>query len=158
MATTIDTPALLQSEAQQTASIRLQMAREDIQKVMHPAIQELMGTIAAQGIVPAGPLISHHFRIDPAVFDFEISIPVSIPVQASGRVVPSALPAAFVARTNYRGPYEGLGEAWCEFQQWLKAQGHKNAGGPWERYVKGPESGDDPAQWLTELNQPIERG
>ncbi|HEX6592690.1 MAG TPA: GyrI-like domain-containing protein [Moraxellaceae bacterium] len=157
MATTIDTPALLQSDRQQTASIRLQMPRADIQKEMGPAIQELMATIAAQGVVPAGPLISHHFRIDPAVFDFEVSIPVNLPVQASGRVVPSELPAALVARTNYRGPYEKLGDAWCEFQQWIKAQGHETAGGPWERYLKGPESGADAAQWLTELNQPIKR-
>ena len=29
------------------------------------------------------------------------------------------------------------------------------ADGLWERYLAGPETGPDPAQWRTELNQPL---
>jgi hypothetical protein len=31
-----------------------------------------MAAVAAQGIAPAGPWFTHHLRMDPATFDFEI--------------------------------------------------------------------------------------
>jgi effector-binding domain-containing protein len=62
------------------------------------------------------------------------------PVAATGRVHASQLPAAMVARTVYRGPYEGLDPAWGEFNEWIAAEGHKPAKDFWECYVSGPES------------------
>jgi effector-binding domain-containing protein len=96
--------------------------------------------------------------MDPKVFDFEVGVPVSKPVAPAGRVEPGELPAATVARTVYHGGYEGLGNAWGEFDRWLAAEGHKAAGSLWECYVSGPESGSDPAKWRTELNRPLVPG
>ena len=107
----IDTPQILQTEVQLAAVIRLTIPREEIQKVMGPGFGELMSTIVRQGLMPAGPAFSHHFNMDPAIFDFEIGVPVSQPVTATGRVKPGQLPAAKVARTVYHGGYEGLGPA-----------------------------------------------
>ena len=152
----IDTPVKVSTEKQATAAIRLKMPRADIQKVMEPAIHELMGALVAQGIAPAGPLSSYHFRIDTAYFDFEICIPVSKPVIPAGRVINSALPAVTVMRTNYHGPYENLGEAWGQFHAAIGTDKGCESGGLWECYVKGPESSPDPAQWITELNQPVQ--
>lgn len=151
----IDSPVKVSTEKQATAAIRLAMPRADIQKFMDPAIQELFAALAAQGIAPAGPLSSYHFRIDPAFFDFEICIPVAKPVQAVGRVINSELPAATVMRTHYHGPYEGLGTAWGEFHATIGVESGCESGGLWESYVKGPESSPDPAQWITQLNQPL---
>jgi effector-binding domain-containing protein len=93
--------------------------------------------------------------MDPKVFDFEISVPVTRPIVATGRVQPSYLPAAKVARTVYHGPYEGLGGAWAEFMTWIEAGGHMPAENLWERYLIGPESTPDPAVWQTELSRPL---
>jgi len=65
------------------------------------------------------------------------------------------LPAVRVARTVYHGPYEGLGEAWAVFMDWVEAQGLKPAENRWECYATGPESGLDPAKYRTELNRPL---
>lgn len=151
----IDTPQITQAKAQETAVIHFTIPRSEIQNVMGPGISEVMETIAAQGITPAGPFFSHHFRMDPEVFDFEIGIPVSSPVTASGRVEPGTLPAATVARTVYQGGYEGLGPAWREFDAWMKAEGHNPEENRWEFYVAGPESGPDSSQWRTEFNRPL---
>jgi effector-binding domain-containing protein len=150
----LDTPEITQSEAQQTAVIRFTIPRAEIRHAMGDGIAELMSTLAAQGIAPAGPL---HLRTDPAIFDFEIGVPVATPVAATGRVTMGALPSARVARTVYRGPYEGLGPAWGEFDAWIAANGHTAAPGLWERYVAGPESSTDPTTWQTELNRPLVR-
>ena len=151
----IDTPLIVQTQAQLAAVIRLTIPRAEIQQVMGPAIGEVMGALAGQGIVPAGPVFSHHFRMDPATFDFEVGVPVASPVTEMGRVKRSQLPAALVARTVYRGPYEGLGQAWGEFETWLHAHGHTGAPNLWECYLAGPESSPDPANWQTQLNRPL---
>jgi effector-binding domain-containing protein len=82
-------------------------------------------------------------------------VKVAAPVKATGRVKPSELPAAKVARTVYSGPYEGLPAAWGEFSEWMKASGHETAADLWEVYSVGPQSTPDPASWRTELNRPL---
>ena len=93
--------------------------------------------------------------MDPATFDFEIGVPVTAPVAASGRVKAGHLPATTVARTIYHGPYEGLGGAWGEFDAWIAANGHTPRPDLWECYVVGPEASPDPANWRTQLNRPL---
>ena len=153
----LDKPEIVQTAAQHAAVIRLTIPRQEIQNVMGPGITELMKTVAAQGVAPAGPIFSHHLRMDRGIFDFELGVPVTGPVAPTGRVKAGQLPAAQVARTVYRGPYEGLGPAWAEFDAWIAAAGHKPAADLLECYVAGPESSSDPATWRTELNRPLSR-
>ena len=151
----IDTPRICQTAAQLNAIIHLTIPREEIRNVMGPGISELMATVAAQGIALTGPWFTHHLRMDPATFDFEISVPVASPVTAAGRVKASQWPAMKVARTVYQGAYEGLSDAWGEFNAWIAAQGLTPGPDLWECYVAGPESSPDPATWRTELNRPL---
>src|SRR5208337_1587042 len=120
----LDTPQIVRTAPQRTALIRITVARAEIRNVMGPGRSELMAAVAAQGIGAAGPWFSHHLRIDPQIFDFEIGVPVTAPVTAVGRVKPGHWPAITVARTVYHGSYEGLGAAWEEFDAWIVTNGH----------------------------------
>lgn len=151
----IDTPQVVRSTLQIAAAIRVTIPRAQIRNVMGPGLQELLAGVAAQGIAVIGPWFTHHMKMDPDIFDFEIGVPVAAPVAAAGRIGPSQLPAVKVARTVYRGPYEGLSDGWNELHQWLCANGHTPAENLWERYVVGPESDVEPSQWQTELNRPV---
>jgi effector-binding domain-containing protein len=151
----LDEPKIIQSEVKRTAVIHLTIPRDKIQEEMGPGHNELMSTLKEQGITPTGPWFSHHLRMDPAVFDFEIGVPVSAEVKPTGRVKSGTLPATKVARTTYRGGYEGLGSAWGEFDAWLKKNGHSTAPDLWEVYAAGPETGNDPSLYRTELNRPL---
>jgi effector-binding domain-containing protein len=151
----IDTPQIVQTAPQQVALIHLTIPKADIQTMMGPGISEVLSTIAAQGITPTGPWLTHHLKMAPDSWDFEISVPVASAVKPAGRVKPGTLRAARVARTNYHGPYEGLGDGWGELMQWIAANGHKPAPDLWECYAAGPESGPDPTKWRTELNRPL---
>ncbi|WP_199732652.1 MULTISPECIES: SRPBCC domain-containing protein [Corallococcus] len=151
----IATPQITQTEDQPIAVIHVTIPRAEIQQVMGPGISELMATVAAQGLKPTGPWFTHHLRITPDTFDFEIGVPVTTPVKAAGRVKPGLWPAMKVARSVYQGPYEGLGQAWGEFGAWIEQQGLTPAQDLWEVYVAGPESGPDPKTWRTELNRPL---
>jgi effector-binding domain-containing protein len=152
----IDAPVILKAPAQHVASIHLTVPRAEIQQVMGPGISDVMVAIAAQGVAAAGPWLTHHLRMDPRIFDFEICVPVKSPIRASGRVQPGLLRATRVARTVYHGPYEGLGEAWGQFIAWIEKAGHRAAADLWEIYAEGPETSPDPSLWKTELNKPLD--
>jgi effector-binding domain-containing protein len=151
----LSAPEQIRTTTTPTAVIRLKVPRREIQTVMGPAFGELMATLGAQGIAPAGPFFTHHFRMDPEFFDFEAGIVVSRPVQPAGRVLPSELPARTVIRAIYSGGYEGLGAAWGELKTRVAEQSLPTAEDLWECYTTGPESSPNPADWRTELNQPL---
>ena len=118
-------------------------------------IREVLEAVEAQGWKPAGPLHSYHLRTSSTEFDFEVGVAVAKPITPTGRVRMSGLPAARVARTIYRGPYEGLFGAWSEFGEWMKSEGRKGTGQVWERYMVAPDTEPDPSHWQTELNIPL---
>ncbi len=151
----IDNPQIVQTTAHQAAIIRLTIPRSEMMKAFGPAVQELMATLTEQGVKPVGAVFAHHLRMPPDVFDFELGVEVSTPVKPAGRVKPGQLPKAKVARTVYHGPYQGLPDAWGEFVQWMKANGHEQAEDLWEVYMVGPQSSPDPTNWRTELNRPL---
>ena len=151
----LDEPRVLDLPTRLLARISLTVPRSEIQEVMGSGLQELMGSLAKQGITPAGPWFTHHLRMDPEVFDFEVCVPVSSEVAATGRVRPGTWPAMHAVQTSYHGPYEGLGEAWGRFDNWIAAQGLKPAPDLWECYATGPEGNPDPSSWRTEMTRPL---
>ena len=150
-----DPPQIVQTAAQLTAQIHLVVPRDQMQHVMGPGIAEVMAAVSAQGIDVTGPWFTHHRVVDEATFNFEICVPVAAPISPTGRVVAGTLPAAVTARTVYHGGYEGLGEAWVDFDRWIISQGHSPATDLWESYTTGPESSENPADWRTQLNRPL---
>jgi len=151
----IDEPTIVETQAQQAAFIHVTCPREKIQEVMGPGYMELMEALKAQGVQPAGPWFTHHLKMDPKVFDFEICVPVSSPVKPAGRMQTREIPSRKVVRTIYRGGYEGLPDAWGAFDEWIKKHGHKISDDLWEVYTTGPEFGSDSSKWQTELSRPL---
>ncbi len=62
----LDTPQILDTTALLAAVIPMTIPRAEIQQVMGPAIAEVMAVVHAQGLVPSGPVFSHHLRLTPA--------------------------------------------------------------------------------------------
>jgi len=151
----IATPEIVQTKPEMAAVIHLTIPRAEMMKSFGPAVGELVAELAKQGLTPQGAVFAHHLTMSAATFDFELGFRINTPVKANGRVKPCELPAARVARTIYSGPYEGLHPAWGEFNQWMKANGLRQAAGLWEVYSVGPETTPDPANWRTELNRPL---
>lgn len=146
-------PSIVTSEEVQYAAIRVVATWQEMREVMGPTRQEVYDAVAAQGIEPAGSWFTHHFRAPTDSLEFEICVPVSKPVVAAGRVYPAVWKATRLARTVYVGGYEGLGDAWGTFIDWIAAQGHKASGELWERYVVQTDT--DPAACRTELSKEL---
>lgn len=153
--TYITAPQQLRTEPITTARIRLRIPRTGMQQLLPPALQELFGTLAAQGITPIGPWFAHHIELPTDHFHFDASVPVEPTVQPTGRVEPGHIPAMTIVRTLYRGPYTHLPEAWGEFRAWALAQNLPTAPEIIERYITNPNDTPDPAALQTELVWPL---
>ncbi|MBY0506977.1 MAG: GyrI-like domain-containing protein [Bryobacteraceae bacterium] len=151
----IEHPVVTETVAQLAAVMQLAIPRNQIQAAMGPGLSEIMETLEAQGIRPAGPWFTHHFKMDPATFDFEICVPVTASVTPVGRVKAGAFPVLTVVRTTYHGGYEGLGAAWGEFKAWIATHGHTTGPDLFECYVVGPDTSPNSADWRTVLWQPL---
>jgi len=151
----LETPQIVQTDEQLTAVIHLAVSRAEISHVMGPAINELLSTLTAQDATPTGPCFSFHWKRPSDIFDFEVGFPVDKFITPSGRVKMSKLPAVKIARTTYRGGYEGLASAWGKFCAWLEREGFNAQDSLWECYIVGPASTPAPDQWRTELNRPL---
>ena len=148
----INSPEVITTTEQATATIHLVIPAMEMGRYMDPAIQELIKVITEQGISITGPMFSYHHRRPSDTFDFEIGFPVSKAVQELGRVKNSSVPAAKVARAVYQGPYEQLAEAWGALQGWVREQKLPETGRFYERYMNNPDEVKDPKDYLTELN------
>ena len=151
----IDTPQILDTEAQLTATLHLTVPSVRIREIMGPGLSELRAAVAAQGIDVTGPWFTHHFQRPTDTFDFEICLPVASPISPSGRVQPGQWAAMELARTVYHGPYDKLREAWADFDAWVVSQSLTPCTDLWERYLVGHDQSRAPASWRTELNRPL---
>lgn len=154
----LDTPHISFSAAQPLAVIRLTATREQLPDAVSLALSELLATLAALDVDPAGPWFKRHLRWGATQFDVEVGVPVPAPVAPSGRVRPAQMAAVRVARAVYHGGYAGLPEAWREFDAWIGQTGLKAGRDWWESYAVGPESSDDAADFRTELYRPLALG
>lgn len=151
----IETPHIVKTEPQLIAAIHITVPRAEIQLVMGPGLKELGAAVAKQNVEVTGPWFTHHLRRPSDTFDFEICLPVSLPVTPAARVYAGELPGMKVLRSVYQGGYQGLGAAWGEFDEWARANGHRVGEELWERYIVGPDISRDSADWRTELNRPL---
>ena len=148
----ITPPELIHTQASITAVIPLVIPGRDMPKYMDPAIQEVIAAITGQGIKIVGPMFSYHHRRPGDTFDLEVGFPVSQAIKQEGRVINSKLPAVSVVRSVYRGPYDGLAQAWSALQKWVRDNSHGETGRFWESYLNNPDEVKDPKEYRTELN------
>jgi len=151
----LEKPQLVQTRDLPIAYIAITVPREQVTQVMGPGIDELIQTLAEQGIRPSGPWLTHHLRLDDHVFDFQICFPVPKKVDETGRVQNGILSATRAVHATYTGPFDGLANAWTALQKQITAEGLVKTERFWEIYTVGPESGRDPSEWRTDLFQAV---
>jgi effector-binding domain-containing protein len=84
-----------------------------------------------------------------------IAGPAPANVSGTGDVRQDTLPAGPAATTLHAGPYEELSEAYGAVEQWIRAEGLKSGGAPWECYVNSPGEFPNPKGWKTEVYWPL---
>jgi effector-binding domain-containing protein len=99
-----------------------------------------------QGRFDGPPFLLYRGMVD-GKLEVELGIPLEGSVAAlrpavtlpEGTVGESELPAGRAAVWVYTGPYEGLGDAWGDFNSWLLDNGFNAANTCWESYIDNPD-------------------
>jgi effector-binding domain-containing protein len=148
-----DLPRAHLAVAQPTAVRRATLAQSELVTWFATTYGEVGAYLGAHGITPKGhPFARYHVRTD-GRFDVEAGFPVPKLIAGNADVMPSALPAGWVAVLWHVGPYEQIGKAYATLSDWIRARGGTLAGDPWEIYHDPPAG--DPAEWRTEVVQPF---
>lgn len=129
---------------------------EDIGPVIHPLCAELGRRLPDAAVHPAGRLTCLYERSRQAEDEAVVRATVPASVDADGNLNGLEvvdLPAVRAATLVHRGPIDQVLPAWQALARWIDDNGHRSSEPARELYLDCP---DDPAQWVTELQEPIE--
>jgi effector-binding domain-containing protein len=142
--------------AHRIASVRDNVTVEGIGQLFG----ELFGYLGQLGMGPAGPPIGIYYdeEFRDEAIDAEIAAPVTGSVPEGGRIKVRELPGVDqVASIIHEGGYEDIGGTYGQLLKWIEANGYRIAGPIREVYVQGVEPGRDPADYVTEVQLPVEK-
>jgi effector-binding domain-containing protein len=119
--------------------------------------EELFAALGQHGVVPAGPVMGIYY--DEEYKESEVDVETAVPVMGGslpkGRVVIRELPGAQMASIVMPGSYENFTPAYQALMGWVAANGYRIIGPNREIYLRGPETGIDPAEYVTEIQLPV---
>ncbi len=128
----------------QVVGVRRTIAMKDINQLFPEAARKMRAR-------PAGPPMSLYYdtEFDPEHVDVEVLFPVT----ARGE---RTLPGRTVASVVHVGPYDAVSPVYAKIFAWVNENKRRVVGPPREIYLVGPESGKSPAEYVTEMQLPIE--
>ncbi len=129
---------------------------------MKPAFERLLAAVAEAGLAPLGPPMAR-FDLDmedPENADYEVAVPIAIGPHGkvpdkTGEVHTGTLPAHEALVITHKGPYDEIIRGYTALTEELNALGYAVVGPASEVYLVGPDSGADPADYITEVRLPV---
>lgn len=126
-----------------------------IGKEVQEAFGTLMRVVGPIGYGAGMPGVVYHEMVDEGTDSaLEVFMPVARAFDPPEGVEVKTMPAATVAFTIHRGPYDRLGRAHDAVHEWIAENDREQVGAPVELYLNDPRAvGPDEA--LTEVRLPI---
>ncbi len=128
--------SLEQTASFPTAVIKADTTWGEFPSLWPTMLDEVWTFIGARADLRAGGHNVMLYRRD--IPDVEVAVEVGVQVirsfAATGRGVPSTLPAGEAATTGHTGPPANLGEAHAAVKAWCAVRGHQLTGVAWEIY------------------------
>jgi effector-binding domain-containing protein len=84
---------------------------------------------------PAGAPFTRTHSFENGVLEFEAGFPVARAAKTQGQLIATELPQTKAATTVHVGDQATSENAYAALHAWMKANGKKPAGAPWEVYV-----------------------
>lgn len=124
-----------------------------ISPVIQPLFGDLADRLARAGIAIVGPVIAYYDARDDGTVGVHACVPVNVEPDAAPGFSIVDLPAVEkVATTVHHGDVAGIGAAWQALGRWVEDNGYRTAAPVREVTL---EWTPDPADWVTELQEPI---
>jgi DNA-binding transcriptional MerR regulator len=129
---------------------------DDIGPVVQPLCAELGERLTAAQVTPVGRLTCYYDKAPNA--DSKVVMHAAVPIASEHGAALNGLsitdlPAADHATLVHRGPMDTVLPAWQALARWVDTRGHHPTGPARELYLECP---DDPARWVTELQEPLQ--
>jgi DNA-binding transcriptional MerR regulator len=123
------------------------------------AFDELTGTLAANGLRPAGNSGALYFQevFEQAHGEVVVFVPVAERVTAAGRARRLTVPAAELAVTIHHGAHDDFDRSYGALGRYLAEHDLKVEEPVREYYLVGPRHTEDASQWQTEIAWPVAR-
>ena len=121
---------------------------------------EIFAHLGKHKVAPAGPPFAMYWDegYKEKDIDIESAWPIAGPIPSGDRVKVREFPGAEqVASLTLEGSYEGFSDAYARLLGWIEAHGYRIVGPNREIYIKGPGPEYEPAEYLTELQFPVEK-
>jgi effector-binding domain-containing protein len=141
--------------AQPALIIRSRVARSEIAATIGQNLGKIVPYAMQAGGVLAGQPFARYPEYGPGMVSIEVGMPLAAPIKGEGEIEAFTLPAGRAAVAVHGGAYDQLPESYAALERWMTGQGHAAAGAPWEVYVSDPADHPDPADWRTQIVQPI---
>jgi len=119
---------------------------------------ELMGHIHRHGVKwGAAPCFTlyHDECYKEKDVDAEVAEPIAGPCPETARVKVREVAGGLMACAVHKGPYDGLNGAYEAIMQWAEANGYRSVGADRDVYLVGPADTKDPAEYVTEVQEPV---
>lgn len=129
---------LIDLQPQPVAVLRSHVTVAQIPGFLSAAFGEVIQTLSAQGLAPAGPPFGRFIPVGDG-FDVEAGFPTTGSPAPAGRVVPCELPGGLTARVTHKGGYGEVAAAYQAAAEWVAEHGYVATAPPWETYLDGPD-------------------
>lgn len=141
--------------AQPILFIRKQVAPSEIPDVLGQCIGTVFGHCQKGGHAVAGQPFTRYPSAGPGLMTLEAGFPLAAPAPGDGEIEAGFLQSGPAAVAVHAGPYDQLKETYAAAERWIKDQGLRPGGPPWEVYVTDPGAYPDPKDWRTEVYWPV---
>ena len=147
---------VVQVQPQNVLTIRDTCTLENIGPTLGMLYGEIGKYMKEQGLEMAGPVFAIYRNSDPKNMILEAGVAANKTSAGNNRVKAWEMKGGNAVKASYYGSYDGLRDAYPVIGEWMKKQGVKQTGSPWESYVTDPTTVKDMNECLTEIYFPVQ--
>ncbi|MDY7105480.1 MAG: helix-turn-helix domain-containing protein [Actinomycetota bacterium] len=137
--------------------MRRRVSRETVAQALGECLPKVFEHIQRSGLTMTSPPFARYPEVGIGTFLVECGMAVADPGDgdATEGIERIDVPPGRAVVAIHKGGYESLGDTYGAIERWLDEQSLKAGGPPWETYLTDPGDHPDPADWRTEITQPL---
>ena len=141
------------------AAVRREAHRRDVRRIWRPAIDtvwEFLRTHPGLWADGHNVFVYHHAADPSAAMRCDFGVEITRGFEGDGEVKQTETPSGEAVIAVYRGPYDGLAEAYDAIETWMTAHARESAGHTWEIYGDPAPDEQDTETKVLHLLRPAE--
>ncbi len=137
--------------------IRRRIPRDAVAETLGECLPRVFEHAQQNGLRLASPPFARYPEVSLGGFVIECGFAIADPSEAVpvDEIELIEVAPGRAAMAMHHGTYDTLPATYGAIEQWLQTQGMAPSGAAWETYVTDPGEHPDPADWMTEVVQPV---